>query len=188
MVRMSSGVSRRPEGPSAAFLGDEWVVVGVVRGPHGIRGEVKVAPTADRLERLGELTRVTLALRNGKQVETRVQAYRPYEGKGVGLMIFEGYADRTAAETLRGARLLVPSSESPPLPEGEYYEWQLIGLQVITTDGRGLGVVEEILQTGANDVYVTAQCLVPATADVIKCIDLEAGKIIVEPMAGLLND
>jgi len=137
---------------------------------------------------LGQLTNVTLALPSSKRVPSRVRSYRPYEGKSVGLVVFEGYADRTTAKSLIGAHVLIPPHQSPPLPEGEYYEWQLIGLRVTTTDGRDLGAVEEILRTGANDVYVTSQCLVPATAEVIKDIDLDSGTMLIEPLPGLLDD
>jgi 16S rRNA processing protein RimM len=185
---MSSAESRPRELPQRAPIppGD-WVVVGTVVGPHGVRGEVKVRPAADRPGRLGELPSVTLALRGGRQVLARVSGYRPYEGKGVELLSFEGYADRTAAAALTGAHLLVRPEDSPALPEGEFYEWQLIGLRAVTTDGRDLGAVEEVLRTGANDVYVTSRGLLPATADVIKEIDLQARRIVVVPVPGLLD-
>ena len=186
---MSSAESRPPEGsPAPPPSPDDWVVVGTVTGVHGVRGEVKVAPTADRPGRLGELSSVTLALPDGRRFEACIVGYRPYEGKGVDLLIFEGFGDRTKAAALRGAQLLVGPGESPPPPEGEYYEWQIVGLPVVTTDGRDLGPVEEVLRTGANDVYVTRECLVPATADVIRSIDLQAGRIVIEPVPGLLED
>ena len=165
----------------------DWVVAGTVVGIHGVRGEVKVAPEADRPGRLGELESVTVRLQDGRNLTTRVIGYRPYEGKGVDLLLLEGYDDRTKAATLRGAQLLVRQGDSPPLPEGEYYEWQIVGLPVVTTDGRDLGPVEEVLRTGANDVYVTRECLLPATAEVIRSIDLEAGRIVIEPVPGLLD-
>ena len=168
-------------------LPGDWVVVGTVTGVHGVRGEVKVLPTGERPGRLGELKSVTLALKSGRRVPARVVGYRPYEGKGVDLLIFEGYADRTAAGALTGAQVLVEAGESPPPPEGEFYEWQIVGLQVFTTDGRDLGAVEEVLHTGANDVYVTPEGLLPATAEVIKEIDLTARRIVVEPVPGLLD-
>ena len=181
---MSSAESKPREAPVPP---GEWVVVGAVTGAHGVRGEVKVLPTGERPGRLGELEAVTLVLRGGQRISARIVGYRPYEGKGVALLTFEGYADRTAAGALTGARLLVRPEESPRLPEGDYYEWQIVGLQVVTTDGRDLGVVEEVLRTGANDVYVTSECLLPATAEVIKEIDLPGRRMVVEPVPGLLN-
>jgi len=174
---MSSAESKPREAPPPS---GEWVVVGTVTGTHGVRGEVKVLPTGERPGRLSELETVTLALRGGRRASARITGYRPYEGKGVDLLAFEGYPDRTAAEALVGAHLLVR-------PEGEYYEWQIIGLHVVTTDGRDLGVVEEVLRTGANDVYVTSECLLPATAEVVKEIDLAAGRMVIEAVPGLLE-
>jgi 16S rRNA processing protein RimM len=179
---MSSAGSRRPDGAAG-----DWVVVGAVVGVHGVRGEVRVAPTAERPGRLGELRSVRLALPDGRTIEARIIDYRPYEGKGVGLLRFEGYEDRTKAGALRGAQLLVPPEASPPLPPGEYYEWQLVGLMAVTVDGRELGPVEEILQTGANDVFVTRTCLIPVIPDVIRSVDLPGGRIVVEPLEGMID-
>jgi 16S rRNA processing protein RimM len=181
---MSSAESRPREAPLPP---GEWVVVGTVTGTHGVRGEVKVRPTGEQPGRLGELETATLVLRGGRRLSARVTSYRPYEGKGVDLLAFEGYADRTAAEALVGAHLLVRPEESPRLEEGEYYEWQILGLRVVTTDGRDLGVVEEVLRTGANDVYVTSECLLPATAEVVKEIDLAGRRMVIEAVPGLLD-
>jgi len=163
------------------------VVVGTVVGAHGVRGEVKVAPTAERPGRLGELRSVTLQLPDGRRWEARIVSHRTQEGKGVDLLRFEGYEDRTKAGALRGAQLLLAPEDTPSLPEGEYYEWQLVGAEVVTTDGRELGPVEEILRTGANDVLVTRAGLLPVTADVIRSIDLGARRIVIEPLPGLLD-
>jgi 16S rRNA processing protein RimM len=165
----------------------DWVIAGMVVGLHGVRGEVKVVPTAERPGRLAALGAVTLRLPNGKLQEAQVVSYRPYEGKGVDLIVFEGYEDRTRARDLTNAQLLVKADECPPLPEGEYYDWQIVGLQVVTVGGRELGSVEEVLHTGANDVYVTPAGLLPATGETVKQIDLAAGRIIVDPLPGMLD-
>ncbi|MGQ9730533.1 MAG: ribosome maturation factor RimM [Candidatus Zipacnadales bacterium] len=168
-------------------LNDKWVTVGVVVGPHGIRGEVKVISQTERPGGLVQVRQVTLALPNRPLQAARIVGHRRYEGKGVELIAFEGITNRSAAEALRGARLMVRKEDSPPLPAGEYYDWQILGLQVETTDGRALGVIEEILRTGANDVYVTSACLVPATAEFIQEIDLEQRRVVVVPVPGLLD-
>jgi len=185
---MSSGRSRPPKPTRAAVPppGD-WVIVGTVTAPHGVRGEVRVLPTAERPGRLCDLRTVTLALPNGRLLPVRLVGHRAHQGQGVDLLSFEGYTDRTAAESLRGALLLVAPGESPPLPEGEYYEWQIVGLRVVTTHGRELGVVEQVLRTGANDVYAVGEHLLPATAEVVKQINLAEQTMVVEPMPGLLD-
>jgi 16S rRNA processing protein RimM len=97
-----------------------------------------------------------------------------------------GHPDRTSVERFRHAILQVRESDLPPLPEGEYYRFQLVGLRVVDTEGRDLGVLEEVLETGANDVYRVrapdgSDVLLPATADVVIRVDLEAGVMTVDP-------
>ena len=110
----------------------------------------------------------------------------------------EGVDDRTRAETLRGQLIQVPSEEAIPLAAGEYYEHQIIGLEVWTADGQTLGQVIEILYSPAHEVYVVQgadaqspkgglrEILIPAIASVVLAVDLEAGRLLVELPEGLL--
>ncbi|MGC9023149.1 MAG: ribosome maturation factor RimM, partial [Dissulfurimicrobium sp.] len=104
----------------------------------------------------------------------------------------EGIKDRGQAEGLVGLELFLEKVKLPKLPEGEYYWHEIIGLQVMTFDGGRLGVVSDIIETGANDVYVVKtsgkDVLIPAIKDVVKEIDLEAGIIKVALISGLLDD
>jgi 16S rRNA processing protein RimM len=106
------------------------------------------------------------------------------------LIQFEGCADRTTAEGLRGLLLEVPIEDATPLPEDEYYPYQLVGLDVLTVDGEDLGRVSDVLFTKANEVYVVTgprgQILLPAIADVIEKVDLDAGHMVVTLMDGLI--
>lgn len=179
---MASRPPKPANGPS-----DEWVAIGVIVGAHGVRGELRVAPQSDIPGRLAGMEQVTLALPDGRRVEGRVEGIRPHTGKGVELVRLAGCANRTQAEALKGARLVVRREDSPKLPEGDYYDWQIIGLRAFTTDGRDLGQIREILRTGANDVYVTDEHLLPATAEVVKEIDPEGGRLVIEPLPGLLE-
>ena len=102
-----------------------------------------------------------------------------------------GITDRNQAGQLKGQWVQVPIEEAIPLPEGSFYLYQLVGLQVITTDGNNLGSVADIIETGANDVYVIRkggrqEVLVPAIPDVVKSIDIEQGQMIVELIDGLI--
>ena len=106
------------------------------------------------------------------------------------IIALEGIDDRDVAAFLRNQLVFVPSAEEPPLPEGEYYHHQLIGLKVQTPEGRDLGALSEILLTGANDVYVVlgpdgSELLLPAIGDVVLNIDLELGRILVNLIPGL---
>ena len=100
----------------------------------------------------------------------------------------EGVEDRDQAEAIRGQILRIERPEIPPPPEGAYYDFQIIGLRAVTTDGRELGRVEHILRTGANDVYeLDSGVLIPAVDTIVREIDLEEGRILIEPMEGLLD-
>jgi 16S rRNA processing protein RimM len=163
------------------------VVIGTVVAPHGVRGEVRVAPETDFPERLAHLGRATLALPDGKLREVTVTGGRWHSAKGAVLLRFAEFASRTEAETLRGARIVVRPGDSPMLPEGEYYDWQILGLRVVTTDGRELGTVREVIHTPANDVYATEDHLLPAIAEVVREIDLAGRRLTIAPLPGLLG-
>ncbi len=106
-----------------------------------------------------------------------------------GVRHVRGVADREAAEALRGWLVQVPEDEAWKLPKGQYYWHQIIGLAVVTRDGRRLGTVADILETGANDVYVVrregADLLLPAIKDVVKEISPERGEMVVELLPGM---
>jgi 16S rRNA processing protein RimM len=111
---------------------------------------------------------------------------------GFGLLRLNEITDRTAAEKLRGAEVEVPTSEALPLPKGQFYWHQVIGLEVIDqTTGQSVGTVKDILETGANDVYIVQaannrEILVPAIKDVVVEIDPQAGRMLIQPLPGLL--
>jgi 16S rRNA processing protein RimM len=107
------------------------------------------------------------------------------------LIAFEGVNSREAAEELRSELVFVTTDDRPPLPEGEYYHHQLLGLQVKTVEGQLLGVLQEILETGANDVYVIdrpegGELLLPAIESVVQEVDLDQRVMIVRLLEGLM--
>ncbi|HUS80700.1 MAG TPA: ribosome maturation factor RimM, partial [Armatimonadota bacterium] len=100
----------------------------------------------------------------------------------------EGVDDRDQAERLRGGELAVDRGSVPPLPEGEYYDFQIVGLRVVTTDGRDLGEVLEVLRVGGgSDLYVTDEISVPAVDRFVREISLERGEIVVEGLDELMD-
>lgn len=158
---------------------DELVSVGEVTAPFGIKGEVKLRANLDNPAFLVGKSFVL----NGEPC--RIQSIRVHQGTP--LLRFEG-KDRNAVELLRGQPLLLPKSELPPLSEGEYYDWQLKGLRVLTESGKDLGVLETILYNPtANDVYETPLALIPAHAQFVLAVDLEAGRMVVADDPGLLK-
>ncbi len=125
----------------------------------------------------------------GRQPYT-VAGLRSHVGQFALLRLAE-VTDREAALALRGRDLEVPASDTLPLPKGQYYWRDVIGLTVIdTTTGNTIGTVKDILETGANDVYViqgeNKELLVPAIKDIVKAIEPEAGRMLIEPLPGLL--
>jgi len=155
--------------------------------PHGIRGEVKVVVLTEDAGRFGLLTQVYL----GDETSPRPYAlvgWRPHQ-KHV-LLRLAGVADRNAAEALRGQWVLIPAAEALPLEPGEFYVCQIVGLEAWTAEGENLGRVADVLSTGGNDVLVIqgprGEVLIPFTAEVVPTVDLEAGRLTVEPLEGLL--
>jgi 16S rRNA processing protein RimM len=120
-----------------------------------------------------------------------IERAQPHSGKM--LITFEAIRDREQAGMLRSQVVYVHRDSIPPLPEGEYYHHELLGLQVVTDTGRQLGKLVEIIETGANDVYLVRadsgeESLVPAIDEVILKVDLDAGEIQIHPLPGLLSD
>jgi len=160
------------------------VVVGEITKAHGLRGEVVVLVLSDNPERFASGSSVFLE--DGR--ELRVRAARP---SGARLLVsFDGVEDRTAAERLRGASLVVPESMLPALPEGEYWPHELEGCRVVTESGRTLGAVTEVVSNPANDLWVVVdetgtETLVPAIREVVIEVDVRARRVLVRDVPGL---
>ncbi len=161
------------------------VAVGRITTTWGVRGVVKVIPLVDRRQRLAPGRSVTVG------GERRVVETSRWEKEVVYLKL-TGVDNRQAASALRGHLLTVPESDLEPLPEGEYYRFQIVGLDVQSAAGGSLGRVVEILTTGAHDVYIVqgerGEILLPATDEIIKEIDLERGRMVIEEMPGLVPE
>ncbi len=112
--------------------------------------------------------------------------------QSVALIKLAGCDDRNSAEPMRGWLVQIPISAAVPLAQDEYYDFQLIGIQVYTNDGEYLGRLQQVLETGANDVYVVqgprGQVLLPAIDQVVQQLDPDAGKMVVIIPPGLLDD
>jgi 16S rRNA processing protein RimM len=162
----------------------EFLVVGRILAPWGIKGEVKVEVTTDFPERFAPHNLVYL---NARPFE--IENCRPH--KQFLVLKLAAIDSVEAAEKLRDGELTIPRVELPELPEGQYYTFQLIGLEVVTTKGKLLGRVTDIMTTAGNDVYIVeskrGEILIPAIEDVVKSIDLKKGAIIIEAIEGLLD-
>src|SRR5690606_11030631 len=126
-----------------------------------------------------------------EQQRRRVAVLKARDHRGLALMAFEGVKSRDEAEALRGGWVEIAGTDVQPLEPGRYYVFELIGCRVETTEGVMVGHVEDVLTTGANDVYVVRspegrEHLVPAVKAMVKLVDVEEGRIVIDPWPGLL--
>jgi len=164
----------------------EYLVVGFLRRPHGVRGEMLMDLHTDFPERLKTGKTVFV----GDSYEPKVIASLRPLAAGI-LVRFRGIKTPEDAGLYRNTWVYVPTANRPELPEGEYYHHQLIGLNVVTDEGRELGVLVDILETGANDVYVVRdsggkEVLLPAIPPVVLDIDLAGHQMRVHLLDGLI--
>lgn len=161
--------------------------VGVITSPHGLRGEVKVYPTTDDPSRFKILKELILKEKRSERV-LRVRSVKFF--KQFVILGFEGLNRIEDVESLRRCPLLVERKDAIPLEEDEYYIADLIGLSVRREDGTEVGTLKEVLETGANDVYVVGRegqkdLLLPAISQCILDVQPEEGFITVHIMEGL---
>lgn len=163
------------------------IVIGKVIAPFGVRGELKALVLTDFPERFDRGNRITLSLPGGERRQVRIESSRPHRG-GIVLRI-EGVDDLGAAKQLRNAEVVIDEAELGKLADDRFYVFDVIGLKVVTDDGREQGEVTEVMQGGANDVYVTSTGLcIPALKNVVTKIDLENGVMVIHPVPGLLPE
>lgn len=167
---------------------DNYLRIGVITTTHGIKGEVKVFPTTDDINRFDNLKNVYLD--TGKD-------YIPLEIEGVKyfkqlvILKFKGFDSINDIEKYRGKDILIPRDQAIPLKEDEYFIYDLIGSEVYTDDGNKLGILTEVLTSSANDVYVVKteenkEVLLPSIKECILDVDINNKKIKVHLMDGLI--
>jgi len=163
----------------------EWISVGRVTRTHGLKGELKFFP-ANRDE---------IVIKPGQRIQFRENKSKIESVRGVKspfIVKFDGINSIEAAKNLAGQEVLVAREDFELLPEGEYYRFEIEGLKAYDSTGRYYGVVEEIVATGSNDVYVVRdegkEWLIPMIDSVVKAIDLEQGKFIFHCVEGLFEE
>lgn len=152
-------------------------------GAWGIRGHIKVRPQTDLPERFDMGSTLYL---NG--VAVKVSSSR--KNKGGYVILLDSVSDRNVAETLRGSWLTVPETDLEPLPDGAFYHFQLVDMDVYTDEDEHLGQIAEIIETPGNDVYIVRKTnerdlLLPAIKDVILDVDTESSRMTVHILPGL---
>ena len=162
--------------------------VGQIVNTFGIKGEVKVMPFTDDITRFDDLEKVYVKTKKEEKLY-KIQNVRYH--KNMVLIKFENIETPEQAELLRNAFLEIDRENAIPLEEGTYYIADLIGMEVYSDDGNKLGIVEDIYNTGANDIYVVKnelgkQILLPGIKEVIKEVNLDTEKITVHLIPGLI--
>lgn len=181
---------RLQRSPGAETTSTEWVTIGRIVALFGVRGDIKILPQTDIPNRFSQLQEVYLG---PEHQHHRIAKAHPYKENMIVLHLM-GIDSANAADALIGQEITIPLAQIPPLPLDQYYIHDLIGLQVESLAGQKLGVLIDVLSTGANDVYVVREAgsgrdaLVPAVKEIIKRVDIPAGVIIIDPLPGLFDD
>lgn len=167
---------------------EDLLKVGVITTTHGVRGEVKVFPTTDDAQRFLELSYVLLD--TGKEL-MRLEIAGVKFFKNLAILKFKGIDNINDIEKYKGRDLWIPREEAQELAEDEYYIADLIGMKVQTEDGSVLGTLKDVMETGANDVYIVekeegGELLLPAIHECILDVDVENSVMTVHLMKGLV--
>ncbi|WP_088105071.1 ribosome maturation factor RimM [Halalkalibacter urbisdiaboli] len=169
----------------------EWFKVGKIVNTHGVRGEVRVISSTDFAEeRYAKGTELMIRLED-KEIPVIVAHHRTH--KNFDLLQFEGYPSINEVEKFKGSQLFVSGEYLEDLNEGEFYYHEIIGCTVVTEDEEELGIVKEIIETGANDVWVIQRkgggkdVLIPYIESVVQEVDVEQKKIHIHLLEGLID-
>lgn len=166
----------------------DFIVIGQVTRPHGIRGVLCVHPMTDHPERFKELTRIFLSI-NENRMPFEIEQVRMADSYL--LLTLRDIASREDADRWRNALIEIPRQECLPLSEGQHYFFELLGLTVLDLDGKVIGELSDIIDSPGQDILVITseqgEHLVPAVSEFIDRIDLEARRIIIKPIPGLLD-
>lgn len=163
--------------------------VGVITSSHGIKGEVKVFPTTDDINRFKQLKNVILAY-GQEQISMQIENVKFF--KNMAIIKFKGYDNIDDIQKFKGCELFVDRENAIPLKENEYYIADVIGMNVILYEGETFGTVTDVMQTGANDVlvvdsYKNGEVLLPVIKECVEDMDFENGVITVHIMKGLID-
>jgi 16S rRNA processing protein RimM len=167
---------------------DNAMEIGLILGAFGIGGEVKVLSLNDEPQRFDKLESVMIVAPGGCGTAYKLENVRVH--KGHALLKLKGIENRSDAEALKDRYISVTDDERTVIEVAKVDRDKLIGLNVKTVAGDHLGILEEVIRTGANDVYEVIDgkksILLPAISDVVKSIDLESGVMVVELLPGLI--
>jgi 16S rRNA processing protein RimM len=166
-----------------------FIELGRIIGVHGMAGEVVVRTTGDSPEGIGRYPALLWRPARGAERRLVVESWRVHRGKA--LVRFAGVGGREQAQELVGGGLGVTRETLQPAGDGRHYVVDMIGLAVETTDGRRVGTVRDVIDTGANDVFAVdadgREILIPAVDHIVRQLDVAGGRIVIEAIEGLLD-
>ena len=168
----------------------DYLRVGVISNTHGIRGEVKVFPTTDDVNRFKKLKQVFVDTKK-EYVELQPTSCKFF--KNMVILKFKGIDSINDVEKYKGMDLLVSREHAVPLEEGEYFIADLINLKVIDEDENEIGILDDVMQTGANDVYIIhlkdsgKEVLLPVIDECVLDVNIEEGFVKVHILEGLID-
>ena len=167
---------------------EQLLQVGIISSTHGVRGEVKVFPTTDDVKRFKKLKKVILDT-GREHLPLEVESVKFF--KQFAIVKFKGIDNINDIEKYKGKSLLVDRENAVKLRKDEYFIADMIGLQVYTEDGEAFGTMKDVLETGANDVYIIdsihyGEVLIPAIKQCILNVDIENQKMTIHLMEGLV--
>lgn len=167
---------------------EDLLKVGVITTTHGVRGEVKVYPTTDEPERFLELDYVLLD--TGRELR-KLEIKNVKFFKNLVILKFKGVDNINDIEKYKGRDLWIPREEGQELEEDEYYIADLLGMSVVLEDGQKFGTLKDVMETGANDVYIIdsaehGEVLLPAIKECILDVNLEKNIMTIHLMKGLI--
>ncbi|MGH7205513.1 MAG: ribosome maturation factor RimM [Nitrospiraceae bacterium] len=167
----------------------ELIAIGKIEKPFGVRGEVRVRSLSDVPGRFEGLTQVTLVAPSGRALVTAVTRVRANGNSYV--LGFDASTTPEEAAVFRGWLIKIPRDQAPPLPAGQYYEFDLIGMTVVDGVGQLLGTLEEVLETASNHVFVVRregrEILIPAIKDAVAAVDVENRTMTIRSVKGLVE-
>ncbi len=169
---------------------EEDVVIARIVKARGIRGEVACVLETDFPSRFSSLEQVTVWMPDGARLSLTVENHWFHNQRVI--LKFEGYDTMTAAQGLAGGRLVIAEADVEPLAEGQFFERQVIGSEVVTSDGRKLGLVTRVMRTGGTDLLVLEgddgrERLIPFADEICTGVDVAAKRITIDPPDGLLD-
>ena len=167
----------------------DYLRVGVITSPHGVKGEVNVFPTTDDANRFKKLKKVYIDTKKGYK-ECDIESVKFF--KQMVILKFKGLDNRNDIEGLRNMDLLVDRENAVKLKPNENFICDLIDCEVFTDEDVKIGIIKDVMITGANDVYVVEnddcqEILIPVIKDCVLDVDIDSKKIVIKPLPGLLD-